>query len=111
MKIFKVLAIAATLITSNAFAVELVANTKITRIGTSTNGVTDNFFIRTEGGTGPCAGKSIIFKRADAPSEGFYERLYSTALAAYTSGQTNVRVVNPNGDDCGAATYIDMIAG
>ena len=110
MRTFKVLAIAATLITSNAFAVELIANTKITHIGTSTNGVSDNFFIHTVGDTGPCVGKSIIFKRSSAPSDGFYERLYSTALTAYTTGQTNVRVVNPHSDDCTAASYIDMNA-
>lgn len=91
-----------------SLAGELVKDTQIIRIGTSSNGVSDDFFITTSGGVGVCANKHIIFKFSNAPSDGFFNRLYSTALVAYSAGEKNVRVVGLD-DACTSGSYIDLI--
>jgi hypothetical protein len=106
MNKFKVLGISLLLFVSSASAVELVKESQIIRIGTSSDGVTDDFFITMSDGVGPCANKHIIFRRADVPSDGFFNRLYSTALLAYSTGSKEVRVA---GSSCSTATYIDLI--
>lgn len=108
MNIFKTVGILLVLVSSQCFSAELIKNATIVEIGTSSNGVTDNFYILTSGGTGPCLNKSILFKRESAPSAEFFNRLYSTALMAYSTNAKRVRVYNPGVDNCSAATYIQV---
>lgn len=108
MNIFKVMGIPLLLFVSSVSAGELVKESQITRVGNSSDGTTDNFFITVSGGVGPCANKHIIFRRVDAPSDGFYNRLYSTALLAYSTDSKKVRVVNPSSNSCTTATYMDL---
>ncbi len=104
----KMISLSLIFICCNGFAGELANNAEITRIGTSSNGVTDDFFITLSGGTGPCTNRHVIFPASKSPSEGFYDRLYATALLAYSNGSKKVRVVNPTDDNCNTATYIEL---
>jgi hypothetical protein len=108
MNIFKTVGILLLLVSSSCFSGELVKNSTIIDIGSSSDGLTDNFYIRTSGGVGPCAGSSIVFKRTAAMSAEFFNRLYSTALMAYTTNAKKVRIYNPADDSCRAATYIQV---
>ncbi|MET1257574.1 DUF5992 family protein [Aliikangiella maris] len=109
MKIYKSLGILLLLTSGNCFSGELVKDAEITRIGNSSDGKTDNFFITVSGGSGPCTNQHIIFPRSKAPSAEFFNRLYSTALLAYSTGSKKVRIYNPTDDNCREATYIDLI--
>ena len=109
MNIFKVMGISLLLFISSVSAGELVKESQIIRIGNSSDGVKDDFFITMSGGVGPCADTHIIFRRADAPSDGFFNRLYSTALLAYSTGSKKVRVASSSGDSCITATYIELL--
>jgi len=109
MKFYKSLSILLLLASSNCFSGELIKDAEITRIGTSSDGVSDNFFITLSGGVGSCAGMNIVFPRSKAPSAEFFNRLYSTALFAYSTGAKKVRVYNPTDNNCKMATYIDII--
>jgi len=108
VNIFKITGISLLLFIGSASSGELVKDTQIVRIGNSTDGVTDNFFVTISGGVGPCANNNIIFRRIDAPSDDYFNRLYSTALFAYSTGSQKVRIYNPASNSCGAATYIDL---
>lgn len=96
------------LFSCSAYSGELVKDAEIIRIGNSSDGMSDNFFITLSEGTGPCANKNVIFPASKSPSEGFHNRLYSTAMLAYTTGSKKVRIFNPVDDSCTAATYIDI---
>ncbi|MET1256395.1 DUF5992 family protein [Aliikangiella maris] len=109
MKKYKILSLLLLLASGNCFSGELVKNAEITRVGTSSDGVTDNIFITVSGGSGPCANMNIIFLRENAPSAEFFNRLYSTALFAFSTGSKKVRVYNPTSDSCTTATYIDLM--
>lgn len=102
-----VLACTALVLSFNSFAGEIVKDTEITRIGSSSKGVTDDFFITVSRGTGSCAGGHIVFRRADAPSDAFFDRLYALAMLAFANKSQKVRVVSPN-DSCNTATYLEV---
>ncbi len=108
MNILKTVGLLLLLVSSNSFAGELVKNAEIDSIGSSSDGLTDNFYIRIKGGEGVCANSNIFFKRTATMSPEFFNRLYSTALAAYTTNAKNVRVYNPANDQCNTATFIQM---
>lgn len=91
----------------SASAGELIKDTEIVMIGNTANGQ-DDFFIQTQGGTGPCAGTPIVFPASAAPSKEYHARAYSLALAAFSMGNTKVRVYNFTNDFCSAASYIEM---
>ena len=107
-KLFKPVGVLLLLLSNNCFSAELIKNAQIVEIGSSNDGLTDNFYIKTVGGTGPCVNQSIVFKRASAPSAEFFNRLYATALMAYSTNAKNVRIYNPGVDNCRAATYIQI---
>lgn len=86
---------------------ELVTEAEIVRIGSSSNGVNDDFFITVSGGTGSCVNTNIVFYRSNAPSDAFFNRLYSTALLAYSTGSKRVRIHGITAS-CTSATYIDL---
>ncbi len=90
-----------------ANAGELTKDAEIIMVGNTANGQ-DDFFIKTQGGTGPCVGSSIIFPASSAPSKEYHARAYSLALAAFSMGNTKVRVYNFASDSCFTASYIQM---
>ena len=87
---------------------ELVTNAKIIRLASSSNGVSDDFFIEVEGGVGPCANGPIVFPRSLSPSDGFFNRMFAIALTAYTTQSLKVRAYTPVGNDCSAARFIEI---
>ena len=106
---YKVLGFILLLLSGFCSSGELVKNAEITRIGSSSDGTTDNFFITVSSNdNGPCANGHITFPRDQAPSDGFFNRLYSTALMAYAAGSKNIRVVNVGSSSCSGATYIEV---
>ncbi|NQZ12205.1 MAG: hypothetical protein HRT35_34065 [Algicola sp.] len=107
-KLLKPVGVLLLLLSNNGFAGELVKNAQIVEIGSSSDGVTDNFYIVTTGGEGLCVNKAIIFKRTATSSPEFFNRLYTTALTAYTTNAKKVRIYNTTDDSCGAATYIQI---
>ena len=87
---------------------DLVANARIVRIASSSNGFADDFFIEVVGGSGPCANGSIIFPRSQAPTEAFFGRMFAIALTAYATENANVRVYAPSSNVCNAAKFIQI---
>ena len=93
---------------STAFASDLVVDAKISRLASSSDGQTDNFYLEISGGVGPCANTGVVFYRSDAPSEGFFNRMFAIAMLAYSTGSTKVRVYTPSGTSCHSATFIEV---
>lgn len=90
------------------FAGELIKDAVITKIGTSSDGVSDDFFIYVSAGTGICAeSRAIIFPRALAPSEAAFNRMYSTALTAFST-KKRIRAVSMSSNSCTLGSYIDI---
>jgi len=96
------------LIPPSTYAENLVTNAKITRLASSSNGTSDDFFIEVEGGSGPCANGTIIFPRSLSPSDGFFNRMFAIALTAYTTQSVKVRAFTPVGSDCSTASFIEI---
>lgn len=100
--------IAVLLVPAYASAGNLVYDAKIVRLASSSDGITDDFFIEVSGGGGPCANTGIVFPRVLSPSDGYFNRMFAIALAAYTTGSVRVRVYTPSGSDCGTARFIEI---
>lgn len=68
----------------------------------------ESFFIKVSNNFGACtAGSWIWIRKQDFGTNTIgYQALYSTALAAYMSGATNVTVYNGFDNDCLKATFI-----
>lgn len=91
-----------------AQSADLVVNAQIVRIASSSNGVSDDFFVEVSGGSGPCANGSIVFPRSLAPTEAFFSRMFAIALTAYATENQNVRVYAPSSNVCSAAKFIQI---
>lgn len=89
------------------YAGDLVSSGKITQIAVGVNPGVDAFHVVVQEGTGPCNQQYIIFFRANSPSDGFFNRLYATALSALHTGAT-VRILGMSGDTCHDANYIQI---
>ncbi len=89
---------------ANGAGVYIVENATVKSVA-NTSSNQDNFSISVEGGTGPCANKTIIFPRAATSSNEIFSRAYSTALTAFASGH-KVWVHNYSGDSCTNAAFI-----
>lgn len=96
------------LLSSTSFASDLVHSAKIHRLASSTDALTDNFYIQVTGGTGPCANGGMTFERSAAPSDGFFNRMFAIAMLAYSTGSTKVRVYTASGTNCDHATFIEI---
>lgn len=93
-----------------AVADTLISGGQITKIGNTPDG-TDGFFVRTSGGTGPCInGVVVVFPASLAANEAIYNRAYTLAITAYTTGNQNVKISSlTTGDvNCRHANYIDL---
>lgn len=64
-----------------------------------------NFSIITLGGSGPCAGKLIIFPESDASGVEAHQRAYATALMALSMGM-RVSIYNYYSSSCDRASFI-----
>ena len=97
-----------TVFSGRAIAGNLIENAVITKIASSSNGVSDDFFIAFSTGTGVCAAtKYVVFPRSLAPSDHAFNRMYSTALAAFTA-KKRIRVFAYNSDECNKASFIEI---
>jgi len=96
------------LFSGKAVAGNLIENAVITKIASSSNGVSDDFFVAFSTGTGVCAAtKYVVFPRSLAPSDHAFSRMYSTALAAFAA-KKKVRVFAHNSDECNKASFIEI---
>ncbi|MCX4030493.1 hypothetical protein H0A36_26225 [Endozoicomonas sp. SM1973] len=104
MKIFQLFFIM--LSVNIAIADPLVTNAKITGIGNTPDG-TESFFVTTSGGTGPCATGVIVFPESIS-SQSKFNRAYSTALTAYTTGneRVNIETLTAGETNCRMASFI-----
>lgn len=103
-----ILLLVALLAPAYALAGNLVYDAKIVRLASSSDGISDDFFIEVSGGGGPCANTGIVFPRSLSPSDGYFNRMFAIALTAYTTGSVRVRVYTPSGDDCETARFIEI---
>ncbi len=88
----------------------LVSGVKITTIGNTPDG-SKSFFVRTSGGTGPCAnGTVIVFPLSLSADEATHNRAFSIALAAYTTKSQTVKIsaLSSGDTNCRRAAYIDL---
>ena len=114
MKIKIALAFAVTIMTNNAFAENLVENAKITAVG-STNWNEKVFYVRLQGGTGPCAGKSVNFPEEYAQSVISFAQTHGMAMTALLHN-LSVSIHNygertfKNEDICTGANLIEVSA-
>ena len=104
---YLVSAILALIFTGFANAGEVVKDAEIVLVGNTANGQ-DDFFIRVQGGAGPCVDSLIKFPRSAAATRELHDRAYSLALAAFAMGNKKVRVFNFVDDSCATASYIEM---
>ncbi|WP_064791924.1 DUF5992 family protein [Shewanella woodyi] len=86
---------------------ELVRGATIIEIASSSSNQ-DVFYLSLSGGTGPCAGKSILFPASKSQSKESYNQAFSIALAAAASGK-KIRAHNYEDDSCREANFIGML--
>ena len=112
MKIRILLTLAISILFNTASAENLVEGAKITAIG-STNWNQKVFYVRLEGGTGPCAGKSVNFPEEYSQSTISYAQTHSMAMTALLHN-LNVSIHNyderkfKNEDICTGANLIEV---
>ncbi len=86
----------------------LVRGAKVVNVqNTSSNG--ENFAIVVQGGTGPCAGKVIIFPASGVSNKGAYDRAYNAALTAL-SANVNADVYDYSGSSCSNGGQLSITA-
>lgn len=85
----------------------LVQNGVINRVEPNW-GSQDGFVVKVTGGSGPCAAQSIVFPLAsalvDGNSDAAHQRLYATALTAFTTGYKVDIYNNVDGSNTGDPT-------
>lgn len=89
-----------------AYAGDLVSGATIVAVNNVSSNK-DQFGIQIQGGEGVCANQGILFPSWKALDEGAYQRAYSAALTALTTGM-KVKVHNYESDHCHAATQIRL---
>jgi len=85
---------------------ELVRDAVITEVASS-SGNKDVFYVKLKGGTGPCAGGSVLFPANKSQSEQSYNQAFSIALAVAMSGK-KIRIHNYSNNDCHGANFIGV---
>jgi hypothetical protein len=92
---------------SLAQAAFLIEDAKVIRVA-SVSGNVDQFGVIVEGGTEPCAGSAwIIFDAGDYATSAMFERTYSGALTALSTGMP-VDIYNYANDSCEHAMSIQI---
>ncbi|MEE8482727.1 MAG: DUF5992 family protein [Acidiferrobacterales bacterium] len=89
---------------SSVQAIELISGARIVSISAA-SGNRDAFSMTLEGGTGPCAGKSIAFMTKKSPSV----NTWSGALIVATAAMNQENYVTAEGDGgCDSATVLTV---
>jgi len=103
----------------NVVAGNLINNAVIKSLSSSNDGYSENFYMKFESGDGICAtgGSFAVFPKKKPllkqdyhdpeHSDLAFNRMFSIALTAFTTGKT-VRVYSYGTDDCMQATMIEI---
>ncbi len=89
----------------------LAINTSIEAISSSSDGSSDNFYLKLTGGSGDCVSGSrfVVFPRDLAPSDDAFNRMYSLAMMAFATKSNKVRIFTSSTEtSCGRATFIEI---
>lgn len=89
--------------------IDMLASSISPQFNSPTNS-TDRFSVKVTGGSiGICHGPWIVFEKSYFSSNPeAYQRAFSVALMAYTTG-TKVKIHNLNSDSCNGATTIQIV--
>jgi hypothetical protein len=98
------------LLPSIAYSGELVQNAKIVEVANTFNNA-KQFYIVVKGGVGACANKRIVFPLSRTQSAESYQRAFSLALTAFSTG-SKVRVFSYESEvnHCSTANFISVHA-
>jgi hypothetical protein len=106
----KHLLLAAALLTASGFAFGaggyVVQGAQVKTVG-NTSGNGPNFWIVTNGGTGPCINQGIYFNQASAGDVATFNRGYKLLLLAMTTGQ-KVNIYNYVDTSCTNAVEVEL---
>jgi hypothetical protein len=107
-RIASISALATLVCMSTADAADLVLDARVTAV-TNTSSNLQNFAIKVSGGSlNVCGSGWINFPLGAGADADTHKRAFALALTAMTAG-LRVRVHNYHGNDCGNASYIELV--